>query len=115
MNKKKWLKVLSVLALLVIVAGCTQNVDPETGKIIAGREITESTPWTLSAGWFDFFLVIPIAKLILFIKGIVGNVAIGVILVTIFINILTLPIMIKSTLSNQKMQMIQPEIERIQS
>jgi YidC/Oxa1 family membrane protein insertase len=33
---------------------------------------------------------------------------------TIFINILILPIMIKSTVSTQKMQMLQPELEKIQ-
>lgn len=43
-----------------------------------------------------------------------GNVAWGVVGMTIFINILILPIMIKSTESTQKMQLIQPEMERIQ-
>lgn len=110
---KKWLRVMMIIALLVLVTGCTQNIDAN-GNILAGREITEATKWTLKAGWFDFLLVIPIAKLILWITNMVGNVAIGVIAVTIFVNLLTLPIMIKSTVSNQKMQLIQPEVERIQ-
>ena len=33
---------------------------------------------------------------------------------TIFVNLLILPIMVKSTVSSQKMQLIQPEIEKIQ-
>ena len=43
-----------------------------------------------------------------------GNVAYGVVGMTIFINLLILPIMIKSTESTQKMQLLQPEMERIQ-
>ena len=42
-----------------------------------------------------------------------GNVAWGVVGMTIS-SILILPIMIKSTESTQKMQLIQPEMERIQ-
>ena len=74
-----------------------------------------STPWSLSAGWFDFLFVIPIAKGILFINQYVGNVAIGVIGVTIIVNLITLPIMVKSTVSTQKIQLLQPELERIQN
>ena len=40
--------------------------------------------------------------------------AYGVVGMTIFINLLILPIMIKSTESTQKMQLLQPEMERIQ-
>ena len=68
----------------------------------------------MDAGFFDFILTIPIAKGILFITDILGNVAWGVVGMTIFINILILPIMIKSTVSTQKMQMLQPELEKIQ-
>ena len=74
-----------------------------------------STPWSLSAGWFDFLFVIPIAKGILFINQYVGNVAIGVIGVTIVVNLITLPIMVKSTVSTQKIQLLQPEMEKIQN
>lgn len=63
---------------------------------------------------FCFILTIPIAKGILFISDTLGNVAWGVVGMTIFINLLILPIMIKSTVSTQKMQMLQPEMEKIQ-
>ncbi len=68
----------------------------------------------MSAGWFDFLFVIPLAKGILFIDQYLGNVAIGVIGITIVVNIITLPIMIKSTISTQKIQLLQPEMEKIQ-
>ena len=83
-------------------------------SLLADRAINSATPWSLDAGFFDFILTIPIAKGILFITDILGNVAWGVVGMTIFINILILPIMIKSTVSTQKMQMLQPELEKIQ-
>lgn len=110
---KKILKVFCLVFLVAILTGCTQNLDAN-GNLIASRAITKSTPWTIDAGWFDFFFVIPIAKGILFINDYVGNVAYGVIGVTIIVNIITLPIMIKSTVSTQKMQLLQPEMEKIQ-
>jgi membrane protein insertase, YidC/Oxa1 family, C-terminal domain len=110
---KKFLKVFALVAFVLILAGCATNLD-KNGQLIAERAINESTPWSFKAGFFDFILTIPIAKGILFLKNVLGNVAWGVIGMTIFINILTLPIMIKSTVSTQKMQMIQPEIEKIQ-
>lgn len=110
---KKILKVFCLVFLVAILTGCTQNLD-KNGNLIASRAITMSTPWSLSAGWFDFIFVIPLAKGILFINQFVGNVAIGVIGVTVIVNIIILPIMVKSTVSTQKMQLLQPELEKIQ-
>ena len=92
---KKILKVFCLVFLVAILTGCAQNLDAN-GKLIASRAITSSTPWSFDAGWFDFIFVIPLAKGIL------------------FVNIITLPIMIKSTVSTQKMQLLQPEMEKIQ-
>ena len=111
---KKFLKVFALVAVIFVLVGCTSNLD-KNGHLIASRAITESTPWSLSElGFFDFILTYPIARGILFISNMLGNVAWGVVGMTIFINILILPIMIKSTESTQKMQLIQPEMERIQ-
>ncbi|MFV0393310.1 MAG: YidC/Oxa1 family membrane protein insertase [Coprobacillaceae bacterium] len=109
---KKILKVLGLVAVIFVLTGCTANL--EDGKLIAERAINESTPWNLDVGIFDFIFVFPIAKGILFATKYLGNVALGVIVITIVINLITLPIMIKSTISTQKMQLLQPEIERIQ-
>ena len=111
---KKYLKIFAVIALVFIFTGCTSNVD-KNGHLLASRAITESTPWSLKAGFFDFILTIPIAKGILLITSWTGNVLWGVILMTILINLIILPVMIKSTISTQKMQMLQPEMERIQN
>lgn len=111
---KKILKVLGLVLIILVLTGCARNLD-ENGNLIASRAITDATKWTWNAGWFDFFFIIPIAKGILFINNMLGNAAYGVIIVTIIINIITLPIMIKSTISTQKMQLLQPEIIKIQN
>jgi len=110
---KKFLKVFGLVAFVVILAGCTANIDAKTGKLIAERAINESTKWSLSAGIFDFILTIPIAKGILLISKYLGVVS-GVVGMTVLINLLILPVMVKSTVSTQKMQMLQPELEKIQ-
>ena len=110
---KKFLKVFALVAFVFVLTGCGSNLD-KNGQLIANRAINSSTPWSLKAGIFDFILTIPIAKGILLITDLLGNVAWGVVGMTIFINILILPIMIKSTLSQQKMQLMQPELEKIQ-
>ena len=110
---KKFLKVFALIAFVFVLTGCAQNLDAN-GQLLPGRAINADTPWSLDAGIFDFILTIPMAKGILFITDALGNVAWGVVGMTIFINLLTLPIMIKSTVSTQKMQMLQPEMEKIQ-
>lgn len=109
---KKILKVVVLIFAILVLTGCTANL--ENGELIAERAINETTPWNLSVGWFDFIFVFPMAKGILFTTKYLGNVALGVIAITILINIITLPLMIKSTISTQKMQLIQPEIQKIQ-
>ncbi len=111
---KNYLKAALLLLVLVVLTGCARNLD-SSGNLIADRAINSSTPWDLSNGIFNFILVIPLAKLILFITDIFGNVAAGVIVVTILVNIIILPVMIKSTVSTQKMQLLQPEVQKIQN
>lgn len=110
---KKYLKVFALVAFVFILTGCGQNLD-SSGNLMAERAINSATPWSMDAGFFDFILTIPLAKGILFMTDTFGNVAWGVVGITVIINIITLPIMIKSTMSTQKMQMVQPEMEKIQ-
>lgn len=111
-RNKKILKVLSLVFILVVLTGCTQNLDANN-QLLPGRAITTATPWNLKVGIFDFLFVFPIAKFILFVEPYIG-VALGVILATVIINLITLPLMIKSQISAQKMQLIQPKQEAIQ-
>lgn len=111
---KKYLKIFALLAFVLLLTGCTNNLNKD-GTLKASRAITEATKWTPKAGFFNFILVIPIAKGILWVSNMTGNVLWGVIAMTVLINLIILPLMIKSTVSTQKMQMIQPEMEKIQN
>lgn len=111
---KKYMKLFMLIGLILVLTGCTRNLD-SNGKLLAERAITSSTKWTPAAGMFDFLLVIPIAKGIIFLSNLTGNVAWGVVGMTFLINLIILPVMIKSTVSAQKMQLLQPELEKIQN
>ena len=99
---KKYFKIICLVLFVVALTGCTANLD-SSGKLIAKRAINLNTPWSMKSGIFDFLLVIPISKSIIYLGDVLLN------------NIIILPIMIKSTVSQQKMQLIQPEMERIQN
>ena len=111
---KKYAKLFLLMVFVAILSGCARNLDAN-GQLIPERAITATSPWTPAAGIFDFVLVIPIAKAIIFLSGVTGNVVWGIIGLTLIINIIILPVMIKSSVSAQKMQLIQPEMQRIQA
>lgn len=113
MNDRRLKKVLFLAAIMFVLVGCTANLD-KSGHLIPERIIDNSTHWSLSQGWFDFLIVMPIAKLILLFEGWTGIVA-AIIIVTIVTNLITLPLMVKSTVMSQKMQSLQPQMERIQN
>lgn len=112
LNNRNLKKVFFVVAMLFVLVGCTANLD-KNGALIPERVIDSTTKWSLSQGWFDFLMVMPFAKLILFFEPKIGIVA-SIVVVTIIVNLITLPLMIKSTVMSQKMQLIQPQVERIQ-
>ena len=93
---KKYFKIICLVLFVVALTGCS-------GKLIAKRAINLNTPWSMKSGIFDFLLVIPISKSIIYLGDVLlNNIALGVVLITILINIIILPIMIKSTVSQQK-------------
>ena len=112
-NKKFWL-IMCVLSLLVL-AGCQRNVD-EQGHTLAERIIYLSTPWSdmFDESIITAVLVYPLAQCINFIGTYTNSATLGVALTTILFNVLTLGMTIKSNVNNQKMQMLQPELNKIQ-
>lgn len=111
-RQKKIIKMVLLVMLLVVLTGCARNLGTD-GKLLPERAITVDTPWSLKAGIFDFLFVIPLAKLILILEPMMG-VTMAVVVTTIILNLITLPFMIKSTVSSQKMQMIQGKVQQIQ-
>ena len=63
---KKYFKIICLVLFVVALTGCTANLD-SSGKLIAKRAINLNTPWTMKSGIFDFLLVIPISKSIIYL------------------------------------------------
>ncbi|SES64939.1 membrane protein insertase YidC [Oceanicella actignis] len=72
------------------------------------ERFTDAIDW----GWF-FFLTKPILQLLLFIKGLVGNMGVAIILLTLIVKAALFPLAYKSYVAMSKMKMLQPEIEKI--
>ncbi|WP_111430499.1 membrane protein insertase YidC [Rhodobacteraceae bacterium DSL-40] len=63
-------------------------------------------------GWF-FFLTKPIFRALHFLHGVLGNMGLAIICLTLFIKALLFPLAYKSYVSMSKMKKLQPEMERI--
>lgn len=111
---KKKLMLLSVFFVL-FVAGCKNVIDPETKQVLEEYIIRSTTTFSsaFGSGWFDGLFVWPIAQLINFI-GSKTDAGVAIIVVTLLINLLIGAFSIKSQVAQQKMQMIQPELAKIQ-
>ncbi len=116
MNHKPWMKKLLlvsvVLVCAVMLSGCRVPTD-ETGAI---KQITESTTFSQimsEENWFAALFVWPLAWLINKLAANMGVIA-AISLTTILVNAILLFITLPSQIGMQKMQMLQPELEKIQ-
>lgn len=118
---RKWFKnkkiryLVIIVILLVLVAGCAKITD-EKGHILPEFIISLSTSFKdmmENDSWFSALLVWPMAQIVNYTTPYVTVLG-AIITVTIVINLLTLSFTVKSTVSSQKMQMIQPELNKIQ-
>ena len=113
MNKKRLLVVLSILLLLFVVSGCSIPTD-EQGHFI---QITDETTFQYmmdNEGFFAAIFVYPLSKIINYVAGATGNVGLAILIITVAINAIILVLTLKQNISMQRMQAIQPELERIQ-
>lgn len=121
-SRTKKLLFISMLVIFVItLSGCTAPVDENRQTIYIWKEIVEGEGTFRTSfkevlaneNWFQALIVYPLAWLI---NTLTPKLSVGgaLALVTFGLNtVLTLATM-KSTLAQQKMQTIQPEIQRIQ-
>ncbi|MDF9824335.1 YidC/Oxa1 family membrane protein insertase [Breznakia sp. PF5-3] len=105
---------LFAVFLLVFVSACT-SVRNSDGTIDPSKLIYLDTPYmdSISEGWFNI-IVWPVAQLINLVAKYL-DAGWGIIIVTILINLVTAAMSIKQQVATQKMQMIQPEQQRIQA
>lgn len=110
-NKKLFF--MSVM-LLIFVTACASVRDSD-GNVLEEMIISLDTPFIdcISDSWFNLF-VWPVAQLINFI-AIYADAGVGIIVVTLMLNFGIASLSIKQQVATQKMQIIQPEIQRIQA
>lgn len=113
-DNKKWF--LLAVFLLVFTTACV-SVRNSDGTINEAMLIYMNTGYldciTGPGGWFNIF-VWPVAQLINLVAS-VSDAGIGIIIATLLLNFGTAALSIKQQVSTQKMQMIQPELAKIQS
>ena len=110
-RKKKILAVLTVLVLAVVLTGCSIPKDSE-GNIILIKSTTTFSDVMSDENWFSAIFVWPLAWIINNIAPVVG-VGGAIALVTIVVNGLLAAVTLKSTIGQQQMQLVQPEMEKI--
>lgn len=115
-NKKK---IILLVLLLLVLSGCTSYI--KDGKVIEESVIYLSTSWgSLFGGdWlssiFNGLIVYPIAQMLNFFSETIGvGPVISLVIVTTVIKVVLFLATRKSTMASQRMQSLQPEIQRIQ-
>lgn len=114
LSKKKVMLVLAVIFVLLALTGCQNNMNPD-GTVKAERIIYLTTGWGdifKTEGLFTTIIVYPLAQCINFLDQYVG-VVIAIALTTLIVNLITYSFSVKSTVGMQKIQMLQPEMNKI--
>lgn len=110
MNKKRILLVLSVICMLLLLTGCVKtNPDGSVNYITAETTFEE----VKDQGFLTCFLVYPLAQAINKLTPSVG-VAGAITITTVVLNAVILAFTFKSSVGMQRMQIVQPELEKIQ-
>ena len=110
-RNKKLIMLLIVVAALFLITGCKAPTD-EAGKIIMITPDTTFKEIFANESWFSALFVFPLSKAINLLAPKIG-VAASIAVVTILVNGITLALTMKSNVQTQKIQMLQPEMDKI--
>ena len=111
-QQKKILKLVSIVVIALVLTGCSVPRD-EAGNIVLITNETTFQEIMANESWFSAIFVWPLSWLINHLAPYVG-VGFAIAIVTILVNSILLLATIRSSIAQQKMQLIQPELERIQ-
>jgi len=97
--KRRILLLLGLVALVSVLAGCTEINEPITKE---------------SEGFWNQYIVYPLSWLITYFAELFGNdYGLSIIVVTLLIRFAILPLMIKQTQNSKAMQALQPEMLKL--
>ncbi|MBQ6333624.1 MAG: membrane protein insertase YidC [Erysipelotrichaceae bacterium] len=106
MNTKRLKLVLSLIALALLLTGCSTSTELIT--------LDTSFKDAMNDGFLSAFITYPLSQAINWLTPKVG-IFMAISIVTIIINALVLAFTFKSSMAMQKMQEIQPELQKIQA
>ena len=112
MNKKRVMIVLSVLLAVFLLSGCAPTATDADGNIKL-IYLTTTFKEMMEEGVFSAILIYPLAQAINFLNQYVG-VGGAIMIVTLVLNAIILAFTFKSNVSMQRMQELQPELQKIQ-
>jgi len=101
-------KILLSLIVLLGLSGCMAQ------DVIISVSTPFSAMWTGGNSWFEALFVYPLAQILNWLTPYV-TVTVAIVLVTLGVKLLTFGLTVKSTIASQKMQVLQPEMNRIQA
>lgn len=106
MNRNRIKKILTLIAIVFVLTGCSQS----------SEIITLDTPFSdvMNDGFFGALITYPLAQAINWLEPKVG-IFLAIAIVTIVLNGLVLALTFKSNVAMQKMQELQPELQKIQA
>ncbi len=110
MSKKRFLGVLTIAAVLLLLCGCSAKSTTETVYISLDTPFSDA----VAEGLFTAILTYPLAQAINYLSQYIG-VGFGIAVVAITLNAVILALTFRSNVAMQKMQQLQPEIQKIQS
>ncbi len=88
----------------------------EVEGYVAGASAAGKPLSTKDANWFDYILIIPVAFVMQFFAGLMGNsFALGILFTTIIVRSAAWPIYAKTNDMSLKMSLAQPEINKLQN
>ena len=103
---RKW-KIMAVVLMLFMLTGCSTDFS-EIAMDTSLSKVMET------GGLFEAILIWPLAQAINYLANWTGSVFWGIVLVTVVINVALVLLTFKSNLQMQKMNTIQPELQKIQ-
>jgi YidC/Oxa1 family membrane protein insertase len=83
-------------------------------KAVGAKYQLDNFELMIDWGWF-WFLTKPMLMLLEFVKGLVGNFGVAILIVTVLVKLAVFPLANKSYASMSKMKKLQPEMERLKA
>jgi len=106
MNKKRLILIVSLICILLFMTGCSVK----DGAISLDTKFSDIK----SEGFLNALLVYPLAQAINWLSVKLGSVFLGITIVALLLNAIIIALTFKSNVAMQRMQELQPELQKIQ-